>query len=281
MTNFWHDFSQQAELVPVAPVIGAVTEAAAVMGIGCLIAGAFARDLLLHYRYGIPTIRKTDDLDFGLSVGSWSEFESLKDRLIAHQGFKPTRAPQRLRHPDGHLIDIVPFGAVETADRALLWPPEGDPEMDVFGFREALGDAHTILLPGKVRANLVSLPALTMLKLVCWKDRHRRKPGKDAADLALILGNYLEAGNADRLYEEFGQLLEDDNFEYEHSGPRMLGHDVRQLLDVAGRNRLDAILVEQCSDEVPGVLPSEMNRNDPDRARAGLKALRKGLREAE
>lgn len=277
MMTIWHDFSPQAELAPVAPVIGAVTEVAAAMGSGCLIAGAFARDLLLHFRCGIPTTRKTDDFDFALSVGSWSEFEALKDRLIADRGFVPTQARQRLRHPDGHLIDIVPFGAIETVGRVLQWPPEGNPVMDVFGFREALANAHSILLPGGVRANLVSLPALTMLKLVCWKDRHRRAPGKDAADLALILGNYLEARNRDRLYGEFAQWLEDDRFDYERSGPRMLGHDIRQLLDAGGRARLDAILVEQSSDSVPGVLASEMNRADPDRARALLQALQQGL----
>jgi predicted nucleotidyltransferase len=281
MTTTWHDFSQQAELVPVAPVIGAVTEVAAALGSGCLIAGAFARDLLLHYRHGISSTRRSDDLDFALSVGSWSAFEALKDRLITDRGFVPTQARQRLRHPDGHLIDIVPFGAVETADRALQWPPDGDPVMDVFGFREASANAHAILLPGGVRASLVSLPALAMLKLVCWKDRHLRMPGKDAADLALILGNYLEAGNTERLYGEFVHWLQEDTFDYGYSGPRMLGHDIRQFLDVDGRVRLDAILVEQSSDKMPGVLPSEMNRTDPDRARALLKALQRGLREAE
>jgi len=153
--------------------------------------------------------------------------------------------------------------------------------MDVFGFREALGRAHTILLPGSVKVSLVSLPALAMLKLVCWKDRHQRMPGKDASDLALILGNYLEAGNAERLYDDFGTWLVEDDFDYGRSGPRMLGHDIRLLLDKAGAARLDALLHEQCSEINPGVLPAEMSRIDPDRARALLQALRQRLSETE
>jgi predicted nucleotidyltransferase len=124
MTTIWHDFSQQAELVSVAPVIGAVTEVAAALGSGCLIAGAFAQDLLLHYRHGIPSTRRTDDLDFALSVGSWSAFEALKDRLITDRGFVPTQARQRLRHPDGHLIDIVcEFRRKPATDSSASRPP--------------------------------------------------------------------------------------------------------------------------------------------------------------
>ena len=277
MTNIWHDYSQQPELEAVSPIIGVVSAVAEAMALPCLLAGAFARDLHLHYRWGIPIVRGTDDFDFAMHVRGWDDFDTLKTTLIEQHGFKPTKARQRLQHVSGHLIDIVPFGKVESADRTLAWPPDGNPVMDVFGFNEALQSSHTILLPGECRATLVSLPALAMLKLVCWKDRHRRAPGKDAADLALILDSYLQAGNAERLYDEFAHWLEEDDFDYEPSGPRMAGHDMRQLIDEAGATRLEGILNEQCSVVTPGALPAEMNRRDPERARRWLGALVRGL----
>lgn len=279
MTTIWHDYSQHAELAAVSPVIGAVDDAAESLALPCLMAGAFARDLLLHYRWNIPITRGTDDLDFAMHVRSWHDFDALTMSLIENYGFEPTAAPQRLRHASGHLVDIVPFGHIESADRTLVWPPDGNSVMDVFGFNEALISAHNILLPDACRATVVSLPALAMLKLVCWKDRHRRAPGKDAADLALILDAYLQAGNAERLYDEYALWLDEDEFDYELSGPRMLGRDVRRLVDESGATRIQLILDDQCSADLPGELPAEMSRRDPERARGWLKAMLRGLLE--
>ncbi len=44
------------------------------------------------------------------------------------------------------------------------------------------------------------------------------EPCKDASDLMLILQNYLDADNSERLYSEAGQLLENPNFDYECAG---------------------------------------------------------------
>ena len=47
---------------------------------------------------------------------------------------------------------------------------------------------------------------LVALKLVAWWSG-TTAPGKDAADLLLILKNYLDAGNQSRLYDEAPHLL--------------------------------------------------------------------------
>jgi predicted nucleotidyltransferase len=44
--------------------------------------------------------------------------------------------------------------------------------MDAFGFREALPTALDVLLPHQLGVKVISLPALAMLKLVAWEDRH-------------------------------------------------------------------------------------------------------------
>jgi predicted nucleotidyltransferase len=151
--------------------------------------------------------------------------------------------------------------------------------MDVFGFQEAHSTAHEVILPGPALTQVVSLPALALLKVICWHDRHYRSPGKDAHDLQLILRNYLLAGNEARLWDEFADWTQGDTFDYQIAGARMLGHDMSRLLDEAGINRVGRLLFEQADPDAPGVLPREMNPHDPDRARDLLSAMLGGILE--
>ncbi|MGB3429806.1 MAG: nucleotidyl transferase AbiEii/AbiGii toxin family protein [Burkholderiaceae bacterium] len=278
MTTTSFDFSRRPELGLHAAAIAAVQDAAAPAGAVPLIVGAFARDLHLLYAHGIDTRRETTDLDIALALPDWAAFTRLRERLIAHGDFKgSSTVAHRLRHRNGLPIDLVPFGRVETADRKIAWPPRGDEIMDVFGFREALEAAVQVSMPGEVRASVVSLPALAMLKLVCWQDRHYTSPRKDAFDLQLIVTNYLSAGNEARLWSEFVEWTQEEDFEYELVGPRMLGHDIRPLLDAKGMERMSKALSEQTDSARPARLANQMNPDDPERARALLEALLVGL----
>jgi predicted nucleotidyltransferase len=278
MTATLLDFSQRRELTLHASIAAAIEAAAAPLGVEILIVGAFARDLHLLYRYGVHMQRETKDIDFALAVADWNTFETLKRKLIASGDFIESQSPHRLRHRSQLPVDLVPFGKVERADRRVAWPPDGDVVMDVFGFREALAAAQDVVLPGNVRTKVVSLHALALLKLVCWQERHATSPRKDAQDLHLILRNYLDAGNADRLWDEFIGWTADEKFEAELAGPRMLGHDVCLLLNNDGIRRVEGILLDETQSS-PSVLPNQMNADDPSRAEALLAAMLRGLQE--
>ncbi len=152
--------------------------------------------------------------------------------------------------------------------------------MDVFGFREANAVAWEVVLPGPIRTRLVSLPALALLKIVSWQDRQYESPRKDAHDLLLILRNYLAAGNEPRLWNEFADWTQEDGFDYELAGARMVGHDVRALLDDKGIERVGVLLSQQASSRMPGRLPAQMDPGNPQRARALLEAMLGGLVES-
>lgn len=281
MTNALLDFSQRPELALHAEIIGEVEAAAEPLGIEPLIVGAFARDLHLLFGHGLETLRQTEDLDFALAVPDWSAFDALQQRLVGSGRFtvSPTAA-HRLRHRNALPIDLVPFGSVETRDRRIAWPPRGEVVMDVFGFREALARAIQLELPGGVRTRMVSLPALALLKITCWHDRHYAYPRRDAIDLLLILRNYLRAGHLDRLFGEFLEWTQEDDFDYELAGARMLGHDVRALLDDEGKERIGRLLAEQADEDQPALLPAEMMPGDSDRARRLLDAMLGGMMES-
>lgn len=274
------DFSPRTELAIEARVIAAVSAIASTMDVPVLIVGAFARDLHIRTRFGMDPGRVTEDVDLAFAVPSWRVFDNLREGLIASNEF--TGQPQvrhALQHASGLALDLVPFSGVETAERRIAWPPGNDFVMDVFGFQEALAAAHAITLPGDVPAQLTSLPALTLLKLIAWKERHHRSPGKDAHDLMLIAGNYMALGNAERLWSTFAGWTEEDLFDYDLSGARMLGRDMRDLLEHRSVARVAAILAEESDPESPGRLAGAMRSADPGTALKLLAALRRGFLE--
>ena len=281
MTATLLDFSRRRELALHAAIVADVEAAATTLGIAPLIIGAFARDLHLIYDHGIETQRQTEDLDFGLAVPDREAFEALQQRLITSGNFRVSAtAAHRLRHLNNLPIDLVPFGGVGTRERKIAWPPRGEIVMNVFGFREALATAIEVALPGPTRTRVVSLPGLALLKIVCLQDRHYESPRKDAQDLLLILRNYLPAGNEPRLWNQFADWTQEDEFDYELAGARMLGHDVRALLDDDGIERVGGLLSEQASSRTPALLPAQMNPGDPDRARALIDAMLGGVMES-
>lgn len=278
MTATLLDFYRRSELSPHARVIADVLADAAALEVPVMINGAFARDLLIHYAHGIKATRQTEDVDLALAVADWPAFANLKQRLVKAGRFREVPGvQQRLRHVSDLPVDLVPFGGLETASRQVDWPPGGEFRMDAFGFREALASAWKVRLPEGVEAALVSLPALALLKLIAWQDRHYRAPKKDALDLMLIVANYLDLGNQDRLWREFPSWAEADDFDTRQAGARMLGVDITDLLDDAGRERVGKILAQQSDSDTPGLLPQEMNPFDADLARALLGSVLDGL----
>jgi predicted nucleotidyltransferase len=273
------DLSQRPELSVHGRILSAVKSAADALGIETVIVGAFARDLHTTYAHGVPMERQTEDVDVALAVASWEKFHALRDRLIGSGTFTAATQLHRLRHVEGLPVDFVPFGGVENEHRQIHWLPDGELRMDMFGFQEALASAMTLLLPNAVQLKVVSAPALVLLKIAAWQDRHHHSPRKDGQDLWLLTANYLRLGNEPRLWAEYAEWTESDTFDYEEAGARMAGRDIAQLIDVAGRRKIAAILDEQIGDDVPGALPGEMHLTQPARARALLVAARRGLME--
>src|SRR5579864_8204371 len=88
------------------------------------VAGATARDLILVNVHGLRPGRATRDIDFGIAVESWAQFELLKERLLATNDFSASRAQQRLTFTDSNEgisipVDLIPFRGVASADGTI------------------------------------------------------------------------------------------------------------------------------------------------------------------
>jgi predicted nucleotidyltransferase len=216
-----------------------------------------------------------------MAVPNWESFHALRKELLDSGEYREVpRAPvHRLRHRNGIPIDLVPFGGVERREtRTIAWPPDNDFVMSVFGFREVATHTVEVRFPGNAVGRVVTLPALALLKINAWADRHLRVPKKDAHDLRLIIRNYANANNTDRLYDENPYVVGSPS-DYEAAGAWLLGKDIAQVLDANGQERLARIIANETDKGGQLKLAGDMMRDDTDRAHFLLAALEEGFSE--
>lgn len=186
-----------------------VINSAGKFNVRVLVVGAMARDLILVYGYGAKMERGTRDVDFGVNVATWKEFEVLKRELI-QIGFKENSKMQhRLERNDshGHLweIDIIPFGEIANANKEISWPPDADFVMSILGFEEVyLHSIETKISETPVVVISVASPAgIVLLKLIAWLERDCDKKVKDAEDINYIISSHSKIPEiSGALYEE-------------------------------------------------------------------------------
>jgi predicted nucleotidyltransferase len=111
-----------------------------------MLVGAAARDLLLEHWRGIAPPRRTTDVDLAFCVSGWPTFERLKTDLIGSGLFTEGSSTHRLQYnPIGTLLDLIPFGGVESALGEIAWPPYDNPVMSVIGYDAALRSGRSPL----------------------------------------------------------------------------------------------------------------------------------------
>jgi len=72
----------------IALVLRAVDRVAQAWGYEYFLVGATARHVLLVNALGLPAARATRDIDFGLAVGSWEQFDTFKQSLTEQNCFR-------------------------------------------------------------------------------------------------------------------------------------------------------------------------------------------------
>lgn len=269
------DLSARTELAWVAELVRPIREAAA--GARIFVVGAMARELVLVHGYGLHPGRATRDLDFAVRVADWAEYDRIRTILIADGGFTAVEGvSHRLQSRGAMMVDLLPFGAVESPQRTIAWPPEGDTVMTTLGFAEVAETAITVTLPGGVQIDVAGPAGQALLKLVAWSDRHSTRRGSDAYDLAILLRNYLDAGNEPRLYDEAADLLDAPDFDRDVAGAVLLGRDIAARLDPDAAAAIRSILAPEIDPDGPLRLAGDLDR-DPEAALRLLQALASGL----
>lgn len=261
MTNILLDLSGKVDGLTIE-VLEVMDSYANSKKIPFFVIGATARDMILTYGYGVEIMRATLDIDFGVQLPSWEQYEILKGGLLSTGNFKKDRMPQRLIYKGERIVDIVPFGTIGKEDDTVEWPPPDDTKMSLVGFKEAYRDKQMIRVRSKPKLEIpfASLKGLVILKLISWDDNYPNR-NKDAQDISVILQHYIDAGNDKRFYQDHSDILEIFGMDYTLASARLLGRDMATLSSIKTKKLLLKILNRETSPESQYRLIRAMNLN--------------------
>jgi predicted nucleotidyltransferase len=235
-------------------ILKLVFEATNESKIPAFVVGATARDLIFEYVDDAKIYRATEDVDFGVAVGTWAEFDQLKTSLCATGQFRNDRKiDKRLWWKQGNdemRIDLVPYGGIESTEGEIAFPPDGDFKMNMSGFASAYSASMNLEIKEDFTIKIASLAGLAMLKFIAYYDRPMERK-RDVQDIWFIAENYMNADNDARLFDDDAtdaDLLTDE-FRYETCGARLLGRDIAPLLDDKTRDIVLNILTEDADSQ--------------------------------
>lgn len=228
MKNISIDISGKIENTYIAP-IKEIKKVADALKISFFIVGAFARDIIMEYFYNIKAPRMTMDIDLGIRVSGWDQFDQLITNLELSGKFKKLKEKHRIIYED-ILVDIIPFGSISNKNEKISWPSENEVVMSVMGFNEVYINSTLVRLQNNpsLEVKIPTLPGLAILKLLAWKDSFPNR-SKDAEDLLFIMKNYEFTEIEDKLYESELQLLQSEDFDNQIAGIVLLGKEMRKI----------------------------------------------------
>jgi predicted nucleotidyltransferase len=188
------------------------------------------------------------DVDLAAMVQTWSEFEEIVNRLCGPGGFGRTAMPHRLVHANGQLMDFLPFGGVEQ-DSHIAWPPNGEPEMNVMGFRDVFTACDRVSLDGEIDLRIAPAPAVVFLKMVAWHDSPSTRE-RDIEDIASFVQGYItEIIGWDCAYAKYDSVMSADDFDLEEAGAYVLGREIAAFLSTGVRGQFLAIVEGMADDD--------------------------------
>ncbi|MBI5374227.1 MAG: nucleotidyl transferase AbiEii/AbiGii toxin family protein [Candidatus Schekmanbacteria bacterium] len=249
MSNILFDLSGKIKEPSHIDALFAIKKVADSLSIPFFIVGASARDYIFEHCYNIKSPRITTDIDLGVEVSDWDQFNKLTTFLISTGKFANTRRKERLLF--GNVsIDIIPFGSIAGEHKRISWPPEQELIMNMLGFQEAYEYSITVRLNSNpdLDIKLPTLPGLALMKIISWKEKYPSRQ-KDAEDLLFIMNKYEDTGNRDRLYNEEQSLLQEEGFDNKIAGIRLLGRDMAKMADLDTVKEIKSILDKETEEQ--------------------------------
>ncbi|MCX6142111.1 MAG: hypothetical protein NTZ35_02725 [Ignavibacteriales bacterium] len=249
--------------------------------------GAGARDLIFAAIFDIPTRRGTLDIDFAVRVKDWSQYERLIATLLLSENTKRHgKIAHRFIHTNGTMIDIIPFGDLESPKGVIAWPPSGESAMSTVGFEEAFSSSEVVRIAQNPTCDIkvCTPPGLAIMKLISWDEVYPARKD-DANDIHYILTHYVDAGNEARLYGSDKDIAQSPDFDFSMASPRLLGRDVASIANESTLEEIRRILERETRDDSELRLVQQMqglvvNREgDLERNIGLLRQLQQGLSE--
>lgn len=241
------------------------------LGLDPILVGALVSELVASEEPDLRLPRGTSDADFAVRIKDWKQFGSLKASLFA-RGFTPDPRIEHRLHLASSMVDLLPYGPEISKGGEIVWP-DSQHTMVVVGFEEACSHSVESTLESGLVVKRVTIPGLTLLKIIAFADRRAAGHPKfqsDAEDLVYWFKNYAAGREESRRFDLADHGV--TTVEYLDAGAAVLGLDVRKLVSPGADRRVREFLEESddlyCSFVNASVLPGT-----DDRRRGVLKLL--------
>jgi predicted nucleotidyltransferase len=250
-----------------------------------MLIGASCRVLRFDMRYGIENLRRTNDVDIAATVDTWERYMEIHHALSDKSGglfAEDDRIIHRLIHKNGCLLDLIPFGGVESSDSRIEWPDRED-TLSVEGFEIALSQSEELAISAGLVIPVLTLQCLVMLKLFSWNDRKNERE-RDLEDLVSIVSLFPDD---ESIFDDPDAVdfLTEAEFDYSlHGCPLALGLSIGDHLPAEECEKMMTVIGEIVENADTHLADHVRNRFDPEvyeRGRMELagrfSALRKGI----
>lgn len=222
-----------------------------------VLVGALARDAVTSLAQGHKPGRATKDIDLAVAAASMQQFHQHMvglQRVGLHE-HKFTVA--------GLEIDVIPFGDLAVDGQVEF----EDSTLDVSGLSEAADNSDLVRVHENLTVSTASLAALSILKVLAWRDRHFWT-NKDAIDLAHLFSATTEAPYGDAIWDDevAGRLVDYDGATL---GAAWLGREAGTLARTGTRRSVLDVLTQDAD-----LLIDDMHDRQ---ARDRLDAYRRGF----
>lgn len=205
-----------------------------------MLVGAFARDVWFWHRYGIETIRRTEDIDISMAFPDWDSFDAASKALQDNGFVAPDPdCPEQLQDTEtDQKLDLIPFGGLSTDGKTITWYSDQQ-QWGIIGFEDSYHSADLLSIGDKNETiRIATLPAIVTLKLMSFYERLAERKKKDGADIGFILTEYLSIpSNLKRLShgldEDIMTLVDGD---IRLAGCTLLGRDMARLASTVTRD---------------------------------------------
>ena len=253
MSKPYHISIEQLRVEGLQEVFDALEGAFNTCGVDFYLVGALARDVWFAI-HGIKERRATRDIDLAVLIATEQQFMDLKIHLTTWEGFTEAGTSRfTLLYRNRIQIDLMPFGAIEAADRTVRFRGMGLTTMSTQGLEEMYRTSQLVAIGQGKAFKVSSLPGLVILKLIAWEDRPELR-SKDAQDVLHILENYFEI-TEDDIYDHHNDLFDDTTL-LSDIAARVLGRHIGKILAdrVPLQERMIRLLAKQTESEQDSAL---------------------------
>jgi predicted nucleotidyltransferase len=261
------------------PVFDLVEKVFREEGIDFYLIGAIARDVWMTGMHGIPIQRVTRDLDIAVLIPGNEAFTKLIAAFVRTGHFSTIRDnPHRLIFEEKYILDLLPFGADIETDGIVNIGEGGLVDISVEGFSEVYAEATKLIeFKEGYRFQVCTLPGIVLLKLIAFDDKPEIRM-KDMKDIGFIIEHYFRL-RTDEIAESHFDLWEIESFDEKRIGARVLGREIRLIIEKSGRlqKRIISILNTNSTDADTSRMARNMISGEIDSLEEAMNLLKEIL----